>query len=57
MQWEKIMEFMNSNPDIARGKPRFGMSKTLLNEKFDELAIDLNNIGPPERSSKEWQRV
>ena len=43
---------MEQNPEVARGT-----AKNSQTSFWDDLAIQLNALGPPSKSGKEWLRV
>ncbi|XP_055914609.1 uncharacterized protein LOC129947881 [Eupeodes corollae] len=56
-QFEKLVELMESNPNLARGVGEFGSSKKNQKEYWDQFATTLNSLGPPTRDGKEWHKV
>ncbi|XP_017475228.1 PREDICTED: uncharacterized protein LOC108365647 [Rhagoletis zephyria] len=56
-QFEKLVELMQNNPDVAKGMGNFGSSKKSRAELWEKFAAELNAIGPPMRNGREWNKV
>ncbi|XP_017472426.1 PREDICTED: uncharacterized protein LOC108363546 [Rhagoletis zephyria] len=55
-QFEKLVELMQNNPDVAKGMGNFGSSKKSRAELWEKFAAELNAIGPPMRNGREWNK-
>ncbi|XP_055902899.1 uncharacterized protein LOC129939055 [Eupeodes corollae] len=56
-QFERLIDVLQQKPELARGKGQFGSTKRTQDEEWENIAVQLNIIGPPSRTAKEWQRV
>lgn len=54
VQLDKIISFMTTHSDFAKGSTKLDDEQTLAWEKLTE---ELNAMGPPHHSSKEWRTV
>ncbi|XP_041786709.1 uncharacterized protein LOC121601989 [Anopheles merus] len=52
IQQQKLLDIMEQNPEVARGT-----AKNSQTSFWDDLAIQLNALGPPSKSGKEWLRA
>ncbi|XP_055915413.1 uncharacterized protein LOC129948437 [Eupeodes corollae] len=52
-QLERLVELMEENPELAKGI----CAKPVLTKKWEDIALELNSLEPPERDSAKWQRV
>ncbi|XP_036342958.1 uncharacterized protein LOC118752213 [Rhagoletis pomonella] len=50
-----IVEFMENNPDIAKGYTK--RDKALVNALWQELSNSLNSAGPPQKDANGWKKV
>lgn len=57
VQFAKLIELMEANPDVAKGIGAFGSSKKTQKENWEQFAVELNSLGPPAREGKEWHKV
>lgn len=57
MQLQTFVEYMEENPEFARGTPVFGGSKLSTEEQWKKVVLKLNTLGPPMRSIVEWKKV
>ncbi|XP_017474345.1 PREDICTED: uncharacterized protein LOC108364971 [Rhagoletis zephyria] len=55
-QFDVLVKELEKNPDLAKGAPMFGASKSLVELQWNELANKLNAHGPPQRTATEWKR-
>ena len=56
-QFEQLVKFMENNPEISKGKQKFGMTKNQCKEAWERFYRELNSLGPPTRTPSEWQRA
>lgn len=56
-QFERMISLLEQHPEIGRGKGHFGSSKDDVKKTWERFAVELNSLGPPVRTSPEWQRV
>ncbi|XP_017477540.1 PREDICTED: uncharacterized protein LOC108367439 [Rhagoletis zephyria] len=56
-QFNVLVKELEKNPDLARGAPMFGASKSLVELQWNELANKLNVHGPPQRTATEWKKI
>ncbi|XP_053957689.1 uncharacterized protein LOC128862902 [Anastrepha ludens] len=56
-QFQKLVEIMKKNPDVARGVGKFVPTKKSRAELWEKFATELNAMGPPMRSGREWNKV
>ena len=57
-QFERLMKFIENNPENSKGKQTFGMTKNQgCKEGWEGFSTELNTLGPPTRTPSEWQRV
>ncbi|XP_055377869.1 SAFB-like transcription modulator [Condylostylus longicornis] len=52
-QLVRLVELMEENLDIGRGI----ILKASAKKKWEEFAVELNSLGPPQRNYEKWQRV
>lgn len=52
LQYQKLCMFMQENPDFTKGKA--DANQLLV---WEELCVELNALGPPNRSNIGWRRV
>lgn len=52
-QLKMLVQLLSENPQIAKGL----CSKPEAQKKFQQFAIELNKLGPPEREWHKWMRV
>ncbi|XP_036320393.1 uncharacterized protein LOC118734818 [Rhagoletis pomonella] len=50
-----IVEFMENNPDIAKGYTK--RDKALVNALWQELSNSLNSAGPPQKDANGWKKA
>lgn len=59
-QFEELVRRMEENPTVAKGL-KFAegamMTKPIFQSAWAETTTALNSLGPPSRSSAEWQKV
>lgn len=55
VRFQNMVKFMEDNPELAVAYK--SLPKCETQEKWELLKIALNNVGPPERSTKEWKKV
>ncbi|XP_035793790.1 uncharacterized protein LOC118467413 [Anopheles albimanus] len=56
-QFERLVELMKRDVDLARGVYSVQHSKRDVKKKWNDIAVDLNFLGPPMRNGHEWQKV
>ncbi|XP_036345995.1 nuclear apoptosis-inducing factor 1-like [Rhagoletis pomonella] len=56
-QFDVLVKELEKNPDLAKGAPMFGASKSLVELQWNELANKLNAHGPPQRTATEWKKI
>lgn len=56
-QIQALVDYMEENPQFARGAPVFGSTKQSLEEQWKNVTQKLNSIGPPIRLPFEWKKV
>ncbi|XP_061396669.1 uncharacterized protein LOC133332284, partial [Musca vetustissima] len=56
-QLRALVEYMEENPEFARGVPIFGSSRQSLEDHWKKLVFKLNTMGPPSRTIAEWKKV
>lgn len=52
-QLKRLVELLEDHEDLAQGLCSKPMSQTI----FHQFAVELNKLGPPQRSAHKWQRV
>lgn len=56
-QFNKLVEIMEQNPEIARGTPVFGGNKDQILKFWEDAAMSLNSLGLPNRVALDWRKV
>ncbi|XP_075150217.1 uncharacterized protein LOC142224333 [Haematobia irritans] len=56
-QLNTLVQYMEENPEFARGVPIFGSSKRSLEDEWKNLCQMLNTLGPPTRTLLEWKKT
>ncbi|XP_058980838.1 uncharacterized protein LOC131803505 [Musca domestica] len=56
-QLRALVEYMEENPEFARGVPIFGSSRQSLEDHWKKLVFKLNTMGPPSRTIAEWKKT
>lgn len=58
-QFLRLIEAMEENPSLAKGLKLAGpnFSKDSYTKKWEEIKEVLNSLGPPFKTSAEWQKV
>ncbi|XP_073849065.1 uncharacterized protein [Musca autumnalis] len=56
-QFQKLVDLMELYPQLATGRPVFGSNKLQVDKQWDDVAVSLNAMGPPERTSSEWRKT
>lgn len=52
-----MIDLIEQNPEIGRGKGHYGSSRQDVKKTWEQIAVELNSLGPPSRTGPEWQRV
>lgn len=58
-QFIYLVDAMEKNPMLAKGLKLAGahLTKKAYNQKWEEIKERLNSLGPPFKTSVEWQKV
>uniref|UniRef100_A0A0A1WXJ2 Regulatory protein zeste n=1 Tax=Zeugodacus cucurbitae TaxID=28588 RepID=A0A0A1WXJ2_ZEUCU len=56
-QFELMVKLLEKNPQLAKGMTPFGSTKQTRIDLWEDIAAELNNIGPPLRRGSEWNKV
>ncbi|XP_028901523.2 uncharacterized protein LOC105220215 [Zeugodacus cucurbitae] len=56
-QFELMGKLLEKNPQLAKGMTPFGSTKKTRIDFWEDIAVELNNIGPPLRRGSEWNKV
>lgn len=57
MQMEKLVQFLEENPGIAKGHLRTAQARNQTKQKWEEVALELNSMGGATKDAKSWAKV
>lgn len=56
-QMEKLVQFLENNPDIAKGHIRSAQARHHTKQKWAEITLSLNCWGGAIKDAKSWAKV
>lgn len=57
IQLEKLVDFLEKNPGLARGNMRSVQARRQTKIKWEQVAISLNSLGGAIKDARSWTKV